>query len=96
MLKDKDTTRGASVTLDSNVEPFQATLSKYDIQLTRETAQTLQVNTGLLCNQACKHCHLSAGPGSTAVMSRETLGDVLAYAQGRHSMSSISRAEPLN
>ena len=81
MLKDKDTTRGASVTLDSNVEPFQATLSKHDIQLTRETTRTLQVNTGLLCNQACKHCHLSAGPGSTDVMNRETLGDVLAYAQ---------------
>ena len=81
MLKDEDTTRGESVTLDSNVEPFQATLTKHDIQLTRETAQTLQVNTGLLCNQACKHCHLSAGPGSTAVMSREILGDVLAYAR---------------
>ncbi|MEN8245206.1 MAG: arsenosugar biosynthesis radical SAM (seleno)protein ArsS [Thermodesulfobacteriota bacterium] len=66
---------------DESIEPFQATLSKHDIQLTRETTHTLQVNTGLLCNQACKHCHLSAGPGSAAVMSRETLGDVLAYVQ---------------
>ena len=26
---------------------------------------TLQVNLGKLCNQACKHCHVEAGPGRT-------------------------------
>ena len=66
---------------DETIEPFQATLSKHGLQLTRETTHTLQVNTGLLCNQACKHCHLSAGPGSKAVMSRETVADVLVYAR---------------
>lgn len=81
MQKLEETKFGTSEIPDENLESFQATLSKHDIQLTRETTHTLQVNTGLLCNQACKHCHLSAGPGSTAVMSRETIGDVLAYAR---------------
>lgn len=31
---------------------------------------TLQVNVGKLCNQACKHCHVDAGPKRTEVISR--------------------------
>ena len=81
MVRAKEIQKDMSEAPDENVEPFQATLSKHGIRLTREATHTLQVNTGLLCNQACKHCHLSAGPGSTAIMSRETMGEVLAYAQ---------------
>lgn len=32
----------------------------------------LQINVGKLCNQACRHCHVDAGPDRTEVMSRET------------------------
>ena len=33
----------------------------------------LQINTGKLCNQTCKHCHVDAGPDRTAEnMSRAT------------------------
>jgi radical SAM/Cys-rich protein len=35
---------------------------------------TLQVNVGKRCNQACKHCHVDAGPNRTEEMSRETAG----------------------
>lgn len=41
---------------------------------------TLQVNVGKRCNQACKHCHVDAGPHRTEEMSRalaETVIDVL-------------------
>jgi len=31
-----------------------------------------QINVGKLCNQACRHCHVDAGPDRTEVMSRET------------------------
>jgi len=34
--------------------------------------ETLQVNVGKLCNQACRHCHVDAGPGRTEIMTRET------------------------
>jgi radical SAM/Cys-rich protein len=33
---------------------------------------TLQVNVGKLCNQACHHCHVEAGPKRTEIMRRET------------------------
>jgi radical SAM/Cys-rich protein len=82
MLSAEETYKDMSAEMpDEIIEPFQATLSKQGIRLTREVTHTLQVNTGLLCNQTCKHCHLSAGPGSRAVMSRETVGAVLAYAR---------------
>jgi radical SAM/Cys-rich protein len=34
--------------------------------------QTLQVNLGKLCNQACHHCHVDASPKRTEVMNRAT------------------------
>ena len=38
----------------------------------------LQVNVGKLCNQACSHCHVDAGPKRTEIMSRETAEEVVA------------------
>jgi radical SAM/Cys-rich protein len=63
------------------VEPFGQTLAKHGLQLTREKITTLQINVGLLCNQACRHCHLEAGPKSEEVMSAETVDQVVAFAQ---------------
>ena len=34
---------------------------------------TLQVNVGKLCNQACKHCHVDASPKRTEIMPREVV-----------------------
>lgn len=39
---------------------------------------TLQVNVGKRCNQACKHCHVDAGPNRTEEMTRETAELVIA------------------
>jgi len=38
----------------------------------RGSLRTLQVNVGYLCNQACKHCHVNAGPKRTEVMTKNT------------------------
>jgi radical SAM/Cys-rich protein len=38
--------------------------------LTREETATLQINVGKLCNQACHHCHVDAGPKRTEIMPR--------------------------
>lgn len=38
---------------------------------------TLQVNVGKLCNQACHHCHVEAGPKRTEIMTAETAEAVL-------------------
>ncbi len=46
--------------------------------LVRAQVTTLQINVGKLCNQACQHCHVDAGPKRTESMSYETADRVLA------------------
>ncbi len=52
---------------------FIETLHNHQLTLTPLSVETLQVNVGKLCNQACKHCHVDAGPKRTEMMSRETV-----------------------
>lgn len=47
--------------------------------LRRNKLETLQVNLGYRCNQACLHCHVNAGPTRTEEMSHRTVLDVLAF-----------------
>ncbi|MEQ8232541.1 MAG: arsenosugar biosynthesis radical SAM protein ArsS [Gammaproteobacteria bacterium] len=47
--------------------------------LRRARLDTLQVNLGYRCNQACSHCHVDAGPARTESMSRATLDAVLDF-----------------
>ncbi len=61
--------------------PFKATLSKHRLELVRKPTHTLQINMGFLCNQACRHCHLDAGPGRNENMDAATLDEVVAYAR---------------
>jgi radical SAM/Cys-rich protein len=58
---------------------FARTLRDHEISLARERTDALQVNLGLLCNQACKHCHLSAGPHRQELMDAGTAGQVADY-----------------
>ncbi len=44
-------------------EPFGATLKRHGLQVQRRPLKTVQVNLGRLCNLACVHCHVEAGPG---------------------------------
>ena len=41
--------------------------------LVRDPVTTLQVNVGRLCNLACHHCHVEAGPKQTDVMPAEVV-----------------------
>lgn len=41
--------------------------------LTRSGIDTVQINVGKLCNQACLHCHVEAGPKRTEVMDHQTV-----------------------
>ena len=63
------------------IEPFLQTLSWHGLKLVRGRTTTLQVNMGLLCNQACRHCHLNAGPDRSEIMDAETAGQVISYAR---------------
>src|SRR6185369_14175839 len=44
--------------------------------LRRASVTTLQVNVGKLCNQACHHCHVDAGPKRTEIMTARTAARV--------------------
>jgi len=48
--------------------------------MVRQDATTLQVNVGLNCNLACKHCHHGAGPDRNEVMDPDTMEAVTSYA----------------
>jgi radical SAM/Cys-rich protein len=50
---------------------FEQKLSRHGLTLRREGLQTLQINVGRRCNQACHHCHVDAGPWRTEMMGRE-------------------------
>ena len=57
---------------------FDQVLNRYGLgSLTRAKPTTLQVNVGKLCNQACHHCHVDAGPARIERMERATAERVL-------------------
>ena len=51
--------------------------------ITRRTLDTLQVNLGYKCNQACLHCHVNASPDRKEMMTREVIDQVLAVLKAR-------------
>ena len=65
--------------LESRSAPrFDVTLAAHGLPALRRVApQTLQVNVGKLCNQACHHCHVDAGPRRTERMSAATASRVI-------------------
>jgi radical SAM/Cys-rich protein len=47
--------------------------------LQRASLSELQINIGYLCNQACEHCHVDAGPKRTEMMQAETMQKILEW-----------------
>jgi radical SAM/Cys-rich protein len=57
---------------------FASTLAKYGFHtLERTGLETLQINVGKVCNQACHHCHVEAGPKRAESMTAITADRVL-------------------
>jgi radical SAM/Cys-rich protein len=70
---------------------FSATLARHGIRdLRRKSPATIQVNVGKLCNQACHHCHVDAGPRRTERMTLATAERVIEV------LASSSRVETLD
>lgn len=60
---------------------FSSSLTAHRLELLKGKITTLQINVGLLCNQACRHCHLDAGPDRVSeMMSAETFDQIAAFA----------------
>jgi radical SAM/Cys-rich protein len=60
---------------------FAQTLAAHGLGLSRGRTQALQVNVGALCNLACRHCHLEAGPARREVMDPATMRQVADFAR---------------
>jgi len=59
--------------IDENRYPFRSTLKKHQLEIRPFSIETLQVNVGKLCNQACRHCHVDASPLRKEQMDRPTI-----------------------
>lgn len=59
--------------------PFADRLAEQQLTLSREQTTTLQINTGLLCDLCCRHCHLEAGPQRSELMNRATMEQIIAH-----------------
>ncbi|HTR60746.1 MAG TPA: arsenosugar biosynthesis radical SAM (seleno)protein ArsS [Candidatus Binataceae bacterium] len=69
---------------------FDQTLAQHGVRvLAREVPHTLQVNVGKLCNQACHHCHVDAGPRRVEQMARSTAERVIELLAGSRSISTL-------
>ena len=66
--------------------------------LQRKRLETLQVNLGYVCNQACLHCHVNAGPTRTESMDASTARQVIEYldASGATTLDLTGGAPELN
>jgi radical SAM/Cys-rich protein len=60
---------------------FDQQLRRHNLELRRAAFQTLQVNVGRKCNQACRHCHVDAAPWRTEMMDAATAGRVVQWIQ---------------
>ena len=60
---------------------FHEILGQHQIILQHEAPNELQINLGKLCNLACHHCHVDAGPKRTEIMTWETMLKILSWAE---------------
>lgn len=69
-----------SITCLNQLADMDAFESRVDepFQYTEDTLEVLQVNVGRLCNLACKHCHVEAGPDRREIMGRQVMEACLA------------------
>src|SRR6185369_14555260 len=67
---------------------FEQKLRMDGLELRRAGLQTLQINVGRKCNQACRHCHVDAGPWRTEMMSERVAKRVGEWI-GRHKPEAV-------
>lgn len=78
---------------------FLQTLRAHRLSLPRTRLEILQVNVGKLCDLACEHCHIEAGPKRTEIMQAATAArilELLAEAPGVHTVDLTGGAPELN
>lgn len=88
-----------SAVLSARRPAFARTLREHGLSLPRTPLEILQVNVGKLCDLACQHCHVEAGPKRTEIMrgaTVERLLQLLADAPAIHTVDLTGGAPELN
>ncbi len=66
--------------MQTTLDPFREKLAAMGTEFRKGNVEILQVNMGKLCNLACVHCHVEAGPTKTREnMNRETAEAVIRF-----------------
>ncbi|TAN08243.1 MAG: radical SAM/Cys-rich domain protein [Rhodanobacteraceae bacterium] len=68
---------------------FAETLRTHGLHLPRTRLEILQVNVGKLCDLACSHCHVEAGPNRTEIMQAATVARILELLAGAASVHTV-------
>jgi radical SAM/Cys-rich protein len=72
------------------IPSFESNLEQRGLPvLTRAEITTAQVNVGKICNQACQHCHVEAGPKRTESMSLRTAERVLSLLKSSPGVNTV-------
>ncbi|HZX70536.1 MAG TPA: arsenosugar biosynthesis radical SAM (seleno)protein ArsS [Rhodanobacter sp.] len=85
--------------LSTSPPTFARTLREHGLSLPRKPLEILQVNVGKLCDLACQHCHVEAGPKRTEIMQAATVDrllELLADAPAIHTVDLTGGAPELN
>ena len=77
----EDVTLGPDTLVPTSGPNFHEVLAANNLSLQHEQPEELQINLGKLCNLACHHCHVDAGPKRTEIMTWETMQKVLVWAK---------------
>jgi radical SAM/Cys-rich protein len=68
----------------TGVNRFEQRLAEHELTLRRDALQTLQINVGRKCNQACRHCHVDAAPWRTEMIDGPTARRVAEWITQHH------------
>ena len=63
--------------IHSPLDRFAQRLTADGLSLARGELTTLQLNVGKMCNLACHHCHVEAGPNRTEIMTWDVMSSIL-------------------
>jgi radical SAM/Cys-rich protein len=83
----------------ASLPTFARSLREHGLNLPRMPLEILQVNVGKLCDLACQHCHVEAGPHRTEIMGSATverLLELLRAAPAIHTVDLTGGAPELN
>jgi len=83
-------TEATPIARGATAPDFESALREAGLpSLARERTTTLQINVGKLCDLACHHCHVEAGPKRTEIMPERVAGRLLALLEASPGVETV-------